>query len=63
MSNEADARIIIDRLLREANWDIEDNAALAAGRQRMLFEMATGSVPGTMTFSSKCTRAAATHRT
>jgi hypothetical protein len=26
MSNEADARIIIDRLLREADWDIEDKA-------------------------------------
>jgi type I site-specific restriction endonuclease len=29
MSNEADARIIIDRLLREANWDIEDKAQVS----------------------------------
>ena len=29
MSNEADARIIIDRLLREADWDIEDKAQVS----------------------------------
>jgi len=26
MPNETDARIIIDRLLRDAEWDIEDKA-------------------------------------
>lgn len=26
MPNEADSRIVIDRLLREANWDIEDKS-------------------------------------
>ncbi len=30
MSNEADARIIIDRLLREADWDIEDTVQVSA---------------------------------
>src|SRR5512147_2370432 len=29
MSNEADSRIIIDRLLREADWDIEDKAQVS----------------------------------
>lgn len=29
MSNEADARIIIDRLLREADWDIEGKAQVS----------------------------------
>jgi hypothetical protein len=29
MSNEPDARIIIDRLLREADWDIEDKAQVS----------------------------------
>lgn len=28
-SNETDARIIIDRLLREADWDIEDKAQVS----------------------------------
>ena len=30
MSNEADTRIIIDRLLREADLDIEDKAQVTA---------------------------------
>lgn len=29
MSTEADARIVIDRLLREARWDIEDKSAVS----------------------------------
>ncbi len=29
MPNEADARIIIDRLLREADWSIEDKAQVS----------------------------------
>jgi type I site-specific restriction endonuclease len=29
MSNETDARIIIDRLLRDAEWDIEDKAQVS----------------------------------
>lgn len=29
MANETDARIIIDRLLREADWDIEDKAQVS----------------------------------
>ena len=31
MSNEADTRIIIDRLLRETDWDIEEKAQVHAG--------------------------------
>jgi predicted type IV restriction endonuclease len=29
MSNETDARIVIDRLLRGADWDIEDKAQVS----------------------------------
>lgn len=29
MPTEADARIVVDRLLREADWDIENKAAVA----------------------------------
>jgi predicted type IV restriction endonuclease len=29
MSNETDARIIIDRLLRDADWDIEGKAQVS----------------------------------
>jgi len=29
MSNETDARIVIDRLLRDADWDIEDKAQVS----------------------------------
>lgn len=29
MPTEADARIVVDRLLREADWDIEDKAVVS----------------------------------
>jgi predicted type IV restriction endonuclease len=44
MPHETDARIIIDRLLREADWDIEDKAqvsteqAAAGGRADYLLK-------------------------
>lgn len=29
MPNETDARIVVDRLLREADWDIEDKSQVS----------------------------------